>query len=352
MLQTKPAIAIFALLIWTSVAIGAVAQPPAPPVRLKPDTSDTERPRAVIAEPDYDFGTLEQGQLVTRSFTIRNEGTAPLTISRVELSQPSMRSRFRRVIPANSEGQITIEWDTTRFTGDLSAEALVFLDDPTQRRVSLTIKGIVRSPIDLLPGPAVFFSVFRDESARQTVAIVNNEERPLKVGQLQIQGDHFKADLRTVRDGKTYEVAITVPPGLPAGRYMDALLVETDHPRRKQLQIGVNVFVKDDLYASPEFVDFGDVSSQELRNPMLNKLLVQSFTLKKRRGPFTITEVSSDVTGVKIASDPAGASDSFRIDVSLTPALVQPGSLAGTIRIRTDDRLFPEVVIPIRGTVR
>jgi len=38
--------------------------------------------------------------------------------------------------------------------------------------------------------------------------------------------------------------------------------------------------------------------------------------------------------------------------VSLTPALVQPGSLAGTIRIRTDDRLFPEVVIPIRGTVR
>ena len=181
---------------------------------------------------------------------------------------------------------------------------------------------------------------------------MNNEERPLKIGQLQVQGDHFKADVRTVRDGRAYEVAIDVPPGLPAGRYMDTLLVETDHPRRKQLTIGVNVFVKDDLYASPEFVDFGEVSSQELRNPMLNKLLVQSFMLKKRRGPFSITHISSDISGVNIASHPAGASDSFRIDVSLAAAQVQPGSLAGTIRIRTDDRVFPEVVIPIRGTVR
>jgi Protein of unknown function (DUF1573) len=343
MLQSKLCTtAILGMLIWRSGAIEGVGQPPAP----------TERPRAVVVEPDYDFGTLEQGQLVTRSFTIRNEGTAPLTISRVDLSQPFMRSRFRRVIPANSEGQITIEWDTTRFTGDLAAEAIVHLDDPAQRRLSLTIQGVVRSPIDVLPSPAVYFSVFRDESAQQTISIVNNDQRPLRIGQLQGQSDRFKADLRTLADGKRYEVAIKVPSGLPAGRYMDVLLVETDHPRRQQLKIGVNIFVKDNLYASPEFVDFGEVRSQELRNPLLNELLRQSFIVKKRRGTFTITGISSSVSGLSIASDPTGASDSFRVDVSLIPAQVQPGSLESTIRIRTDDSDFPELLIPIRGLVR
>ena len=136
------------------------------------------------------------------------------------------------------------------------------------------------------------------------------------------------------------------------GHTSHALLVETDHPRRQQLKIGVNIFVKDNLYASPEFVDFGEVRSEELRNPLLNKLLVQSFMMKKRRGTFTITDISSTVSGLGMASDPAGASDSFRVDVSLIPAQVQPGSLESTIRIRTDDSDFPELLIPIRGFVR
>ena len=317
-------------------------------------TSVTEQPRAVVPEPTHDFGTLEQGGRVTHSFTIRNQGTAPLTIARVDLSQPSMQTRFKGVIPAGGEGQIAIEWDTTRFSGDLEAEAIVHVDDPVQPRLRLSLKGIVRSPIDLVPYPAVYFSVFRDETAEQKVTIVNNEERPLKIEQIRPEGDHFAAEIKTVEPGKIYELLVKVPKGLPAGRYMERVQVDTDHPRRSHLSVAVNVFVKNDLYASPEFVDFEQLSSQQVRNPALTKLLTHSFMVKKRRGDFAITAISSDVSGLRIQRSPSSndPSGSFKIDVAVIPEQARPGSLEGSIRIRTNDTDFPELVIPVRGSVR
>jgi len=328
--------------VWTWNPVNGLAQ--APP--------RSERPVAVVSEPDHDFGILERGELVTHGFSIRNEGTGPLTISRVELSQPFMKSRFQRVIPANGEGRITIEWDTSNFTGDLAAEARVFVDDPAQRQLRLTVRGIVRSPIDVLPAPAVYFSAYRDENPSQTLSIVNNEDRPLRIESLQREGSHFTADLRVIRDGKSYEIAITVPKGLPAGRYVETLFVETDHPRRRQLRIGVNVFVKNDVYATPERVNFGEIRLHELRNPLVNKLFVQSFMVRKRRGTFTITDMSSGRAGLKVTAEPTGSSSSFRIDVSLAPEAVQSGSVENTVRLRTDDPDYPELIIPVEGSVR
>jgi uncharacterized protein DUF1573 len=316
--------------------------------------SSSEGPRAVVVEAVHDFGTIDQGATVSHSFTIRNDGTAPLTVSKIELSQPGMRSRFGRAILPGAQGRITIEWDVTRMSGEVTAEAVVHLDDPGHPRVTLAIKGTITPPIDIRPAPAIFFSVYRDEIVEQAVTIVNNEERPLRIEAIRPEGEHFLAELKTIESGRIYEVRVKVPRGMSAGRYIEELQVDTDHPRRRQLRIGVNVFVKNDLYAAPESVAFDEVTIDQLRRPMVATLLGQSVIVRKRQGQFRITDISTDVRGLRIDRSPSSAESSaaFRIDIGLEPDKVQPGSLDGSIRISTDDKEFPELAIPVKGIAK
>src|SRR5437868_11418820 len=67
----------------------------------------------ITPEAAYDFGTIKQGSKVSHSFAVKNSTATPLTIQSVELSMPGMHARFAPVLAPSSEGQITVEWDTS-----------------------------------------------------------------------------------------------------------------------------------------------------------------------------------------------------------------------------------------------
>jgi hypothetical protein len=88
---------------------------------------------------------------------------------------------------------------------------------------------------------------------------VNHEDRPLAITRVEGGGRSFTAALRTLEPGKVYDLRVEVPAGAPPGRYEDTVYLGTDHPTRSRIPIAVNVFVKTDVYANPEAVDFGTV---------------------------------------------------------------------------------------------
>ena len=132
----KIAISLFGLLVVSLPDLAAQQQ----------SRASSEGPRAVVLQAVHDFGTIDQGATVSHSFTIRNDGTSPLTVSRIDLSQPGMKSRSGRTILPGAQGRITIDWDVTRMSGEVAAEAVVHLDDPGQPRVTLAIKGTITPP--------------------------------------------------------------------------------------------------------------------------------------------------------------------------------------------------------------
>jgi len=104
---------------------------------------------------------------------------------------------------------------------------------------------------------------------------------------------------------------------------------------------------------SIEVIEFGQISLKQLkRDPRLLDFLIQTFMVKKRAGELTITSIESDVPFLKIKQDPAGKSRVFQIDVGLAMDRIRPGMIDGTIRIRTDDARFPELVVRVRGQIR
>jgi hypothetical protein len=52
---------------------------------------------------------------------------------------------------------------------------------------------------------------------------------------------------------------------------------------------------------------------------------------------------------VDVSRSPAGASDSFQIDVRLRPQALRRGAISGEIRVMTNDPTFPQIAIPLSG---
>ena len=239
--------------------------------------------------------------------------------------------------------------------GTVEGKAVLEVNDPATPQITFVLTGVVKQGVEFLPHQAIYASLYQGESGHRSVRIVNNRERPLVISRLEQRGEHFHAVITPVESGKLYELEVTVPATNPPGRYSEAVFLYTDDPKMPRLMVPVNVLVKRDVYANPEAVDFGRVALTELadRSSVLD-LLTQSFIVRKRAGKFSITTVMSDVPFVTIRRSPEaeGSSEAFRIDVALMRDRLQPGPISGSIRIRTDDKQFPELIVPIRGEIR
>src|SRR5499427_5287940 len=89
-------------------------------------------PRAVFAEKSFNFGKVKQGVEVTHKFQVKNEGTAPLLLDRVDFDLPGLSAKFKPEIPPGGEGFIQVDWNTTSFLGPIDVEAKVRSNDSVQ----------------------------------------------------------------------------------------------------------------------------------------------------------------------------------------------------------------------------
>ena len=127
-------------------------------------------------------------------------------------------------------------------------------------------------------------------------------------------------------------------------------MIDVDGLEPVRLEIPVHLLVRADLYASPDVVDFGDIQlDSSAQVPGVLDLLRQTILVKKRAGDFRITSVRTDVPALLLTKAPLGSSAMFRIEVGLSSEGLARGNLSGSIWIATDDRKFPEIVIPVHG---
>jgi uncharacterized protein DUF1573 len=309
-------------------------------------------PRCVIDETQHVFGKVKQGDRVVHAFTIRNTGDVPLKLKGSRISAAGLTTKSRPEIAPGTQGDITLELATERMAGDVEAEFALDTNDPQRPRLVLALRGEVVPPVSLLPIPAVFLSGFVGEATEQTLTVQSNEERPLAVTSLQPEGTHFTAALRAERPGKTFRIAVRVVPGTPPGRYEESLLISTDHPAYGAVKVPVHLFVKPDIYVSPDSVELGELRAGELAaKPERADLTSQTLLVKARAKSLALTEVSIDVPGLSVTKEPAGKSDTFQLSVRVAPRGLARGPISGKIVIRTDDPRFPQIVVPVTGNV-
>jgi Protein of unknown function (DUF1573) len=311
-------------------------------------------PRAVFVENTFNFGKVKQGEKITHKFQVKNEGTAPLLLDRVDFNLPTLTAKFKPEIPPGGEGFIQVDWNTTSFSGPIDLEAELSSNDPVQPKFTFTLSGLIDPVIEVDPISGAYISLYPDEKKEQTLHIINHEQQPLKISSVEKQGTHFTASLKEVQPGNSYDLTITVPAGTRPGRYEEGLLLHTNHPKFSKVPVGVNVLVMRDLHAFPEIVDFKGIDLSILKqNPGLIDNLFENIIVENRRGDFEIKSIQTDVPFLKITQAPtSGRSSRFKLDIQVLKEKLAPGKISGSIQVATDVKESPEITIPVVAEIQ
>ncbi len=316
--------------------------------------SRADSARADGSQDQYDFGSVKQGTSISHEFAIRNDGNAALRFSAAELSMPGMKARFAAAeIAPGADGKVTLEWVTDHVAGTVEGVARIRWSDPAHPETLLTMKGSVVPSLSIEPIPAVYLSAYANESAERVLTIRNNDSRPLALTRAQA-GAHATATLATVEAGKVYTLTVRPAAHAAPGKYEESLSIQTDDAAIGTVTIPVHVWIKPDLYANPDVVDFGAISREAAQKPgAADAMLTQIAVLRRRGGAFEIRSIVSDSPLVVVKQSPgSGPSDSFTLEMTLRPEALFAGTkIEGKVRVRTSDRDFPEIDLPISGSV-
>lgn len=321
-----------------------------------PAVAQDAQPRAVVAAPVQDFGKVSQGQQLSHDFEIRNEGTAPLELNRVEPACGCTVAKFDRIIPPGGTGKVHADIDTATLAGSVSRGITVYTNDPANPQLTLTFKVDATPKLNVHPGYARYQVVVGEEAPgilRQTIYAVDGSE--FEVTGVDSPWPHLttrhwraKEDERIEHEkakGSQWVVEMNFDYNeAPVGPLAQELVIHTNHPTAKRIVVPISGFVRPTMWATPNEIQIGEIS---IDSPRRMSVVVQNFLAD----PVAITGVSSP-WGEAVTTEviPIEEGRRYSVQITMTPEMPK-GPFAGKLEIATDSPKKPVLEVPIRGTV-
>ncbi len=315
--------------------------------------------KIVVPEKVFDFGSVDQGEMVQHDFLIRNQGKHKLRLDKVEITGPSTDITMKKEIEPGEDAKVIMILDTKKIIGEeggkITTTALLHTDDPSNPKIELKLQGEVKpAPIEFKPMKAIFLSAFKGEEKEGSVIILNHNAKPLDIFAIESKSPRFKAELQKVKPGQEYRLVVKPNPDAPRGRSKDLILLFTDNPKHAEIHVPVFLFVKEEVYTFPDLISFGKCDINKIKNsPEFARSLSQTILVKRRPGKgkdFQI-KLKSQVPFLAIQKTPESGSETYRLDIALAPQKLEPGKIDSYITVRTNDKDVPELKIPVKGEI-
>jgi hypothetical protein len=247
--------------------------------------------------------------------------------------------------------------------------ATVTTNDPANAKFQLTLRIFIKGvPQPVNPGSASMGSnapkklgpfrvssdgkwvtaVVRGRSNLGTLSIVNESNTPAHVTGVVAGGDNFKVTLRTVEDGKTYQLSIVTNPELKAGHYLQTAKLATDAKDALEIPIELEATVYPFVVATPTAIHLGNLPlSADIARYIVPSIYVQ----KVQGGGLEVKSVQSDLPFVKLETKDLVAGQRVMIQLTLDRTKAPgPGPFKGKIHIETNDQEVPSLDVTIDGT--
>src|SRR5262249_25634130 len=175
--------------------------------------------------PSFQFEATLSGSVVEHDFVLKNQGSTPLQIQKVGMTQPLVVTSMPREVAPGSEGKIHFKLDTSHLSGVFRGAAVVLVNDPAQPEIELAFEGLITRLIEVVPMPAFFVSALTGESKRAAVESLNHEAQPLTIQEIEHPKDRFSTELETIEPGRRYRLTLILKPDGPSGKAAETILV-------------------------------------------------------------------------------------------------------------------------------
>ncbi len=313
----------------------------------------------VVGELQHNFGTLPLEGSGSHTWQFRNvgqgnlevwleESTCSCTVAKLKGDAEGPKKKIS--VPPGESTPIEVSWVAHRW-GRFGHTATMGTNDPERPAVMLTIYGLILAPVDVQPSESISFSDISNEEPQRVVLSVTSPDRVgMRLTQLiTSRPDTIKAESRAmsadelakrkVKSG--YEIAVTIRPGLPLGRFSENLTIGTDHPERPSVHIPITGNAVGPITAFPSRLQMTGVVSAKGGS--------QEIALVVRGVPGAKFEVVSKPKALNVAIEPEsrpGARGQYRLTARVPPG-TSPGAIYDPIVLKTDHPRAPEVKIPV-----
>lgn len=331
----------------TPTAAGAATTPATPAAPAAP------APKLVPVEAIQDVGKIAKGEKVKVDFAIRNDGPVELVLNDVHPTCGCTVASFDAKIAPGAVGKIHAEIDTVDFSGPIAKTITVLSNDPVQPRVTLTIKARVEPQVDARPGYARFVFVQNQAAATVKQWLWAENFPDLKILAVKSPYKFIEATFRpaTAEERRAeiptpnqWIVETTIQPDAEVGALRDFLVVETNHPKQKELRLAVTGFVRPLLSVTPAVAEFGAIALSAASQDL--SLVLVNFG----EAAISIKSVSASVPGVEAKIKPIEEGRRWEVKLTLTGKMPK-GRTDATVTIETSSTQQPTLKVPLRGTV-
>jgi hypothetical protein len=340
------AVLLVAATIWAQAAPATPAAPAAPAPGAK-------KPKATAVEPIKDVGNVSKGEKIVNDFLIKNDGDADLQITNVQPACGCTVAEFDKVIKPGQTGKVHAVVDTTNFNGPIAKGITVFTNDPAAPQIDLTVRAKVEPYISVKPGYARYIivqgeqqqgtitqSLWAADNSSWDITSVQSPFPYLKVTYREAKPEERVPDAK----GKQWQIEMSLANDAKVGPLSDYVLVNTNHPKQKLVQIPVSGFVRPVIAVTPPVADFGKI---ELKEPLRKAVNIHNFATE----PIKVTSIDPSLpAGIDAKLEPLEEGREYQVRVVLNPTLAK-GPFLGKVTLHTDSPKVPTIEVEFKGIV-
>jgi hypothetical protein len=325
-------------------ALSAPGLPAASPAPAATTTASTGAggPRIQFAELAHDFGRIDAGAVAKHDFIFTNTGAAALEIAEVRpgCGCTTAGTWDKRVEPGQT-GRIPLQFNSTGFSGTISKGATVTCNDTTQSNVYLTLKGTIWRPIEVTP-PSAYFNISEEAPTNTTrvVRIVNNLDAPLTLSEPECTNRAFRAELKTIKPGKEFEVHLSVQPPFDASRPQATVTLKTSLTNTPVLTIPAYAYVQPAISVVP--------SQVMLPAGPLTAAMQPSVTIRNSgTNVLALSDASVNLEGASVTLKEVQPGRVFNLSVSVPAGLQLAAGKRVVASVKSNHPRHPVIEVPV-----
>jgi len=317
------------------VTVAKAEVSPAPP-------SPSNAPRIYSPEPVYDYGSVDNMEMVEHDFVVKNIGEAPLELGRVKTSCGCTAAKpAKTVLAPGEETTIAATLSLKGREGKRSTVITVPSNDPETPNFQLKFTGVAVAAIRVSPYSVNYGQVDGDTQVEDQVLTVQSTEadRSVTVTRVECTSPYFETSYEEVVAGKTYRITMKNVRTLKEGPIVGQVRIWTDDPTRASFTVPIYGSVVGDIVIVPSRISVNYNDDPQARTSQY--IRVAAGKVKD----FEITEVISPLEEVEVEFTPRKAQFSeYLLKLTNMPA---NGVLDGKeLIVKTDIPGKPEVRIP------
>jgi hypothetical protein len=305
-------------------------------------TAQAGAARARFPESSVDFGRVLPTEMRKHEFVVVNDGTATLVINNVAPGCGcTTTGTWDKEIPPGKTGRIPIEFNPATFSGAIVKSIVVETNEAGQPSHMLELRANVWRPFELQPAHVAFMPV-EGEPREETriVRILNNLDQPATLGPLESTNPLFKAQLKTIRPGREFELHLAFDSSKTAPSLNTTITVKTSLPEQPVLTVSA--------FAMPQPAVIVIPNTIELPPGPRGKNYSHNLVIRNNgQTALQLTEAAASVARLAVKVTEPQPGRMFYVNVSIPDDFVARAEAPAIITVKTSHPRFPEIRVPV-----